>query len=570
MEPPKGVLASLWNFICFLPYFIGLLLLGNFKGILFCPLICLIMTIGNSAIILGLWPVHFLWTYYCMFRAKRYGPALKIVVCIFVLPVQLILWPVVGIVGSIVGGAAYGFLSPVMETFQAVGEGKTNQLYHCFYDGIWSTVQGCFTVVRDFGDVCYHTYFSVMDDLREQGPPDAKYYEIRVLYLPGAVIISVLGFMVDMPVISFIALCKSPYMLFKGWHRLFHDLIGREGPFLETICVPFAVSFLVLLLEWLFIRSPHFGWGYAISLHPCPYMMNTAMISLTCQKDPAFQGQTTERRPNWAEPTLVDPLSQGPAPSEVFPPARFHSLILSLSWKPLELMDSLFKECKHHGEIMVSEGLITLQDIEDAKSSKGSRVISIGLPAYCLLQALLRSAKANSVGILLSDNVTELTSSNRPKETFFDWFFHPLLIIEDQIKAENLSEAEEAYLCKLVLLNGDPLRSKNSNIGSAPESERKQAELDAFARRLQGITKSISRYPTFRRRFENLVNAISDDLAQNDGSSKPTDGPKTIPRSKSAFAQLFSQKSFSFTNKTSNHGYDPESQTVVNDVTITQ
>lgn len=29
-------------------------------------------------------------------------------------------------------------------------------------------------------------------------------------------------------------------MLFKGWHRLFHDLIGREGPFLETICVPFA------------------------------------------------------------------------------------------------------------------------------------------------------------------------------------------------------------------------------------------------------------------------------------------------------------------------------------------
>lgn len=29
-------------------------------------------------------------------------------------------------------------------------------------------------------------------------------------------------------------------MLFKGWHRLFHDLIGREGPFLETLCVPFA------------------------------------------------------------------------------------------------------------------------------------------------------------------------------------------------------------------------------------------------------------------------------------------------------------------------------------------
>ena len=61
-----------------------------------------------------------------------------------------------------------------------------------------------------------------------------------------AVIAGVLGFMVDFPLISVIALCKSPYMLFKGWHRLFHDLIGREGPFLETICVPFAGLAIIL------------------------------------------------------------------------------------------------------------------------------------------------------------------------------------------------------------------------------------------------------------------------------------------------------------------------------------
>lgn len=68
-----------------------------------------------------------------MSSAKQFGPVLKIVVCISVLPIQLILWPVVGIVGSVLGGAAYGFYSPVFATFQAVGEGKTNQLYHCFY-----------------------------------------------------------------------------------------------------------------------------------------------------------------------------------------------------------------------------------------------------------------------------------------------------------------------------------------------------------------------------------------------------------------------------------------------------
>lgn len=51
---------------------------------------------------------------------------------------------------------------------------------------------------------------------------------------------------------------------------------------------------------------------------------------------------------------------------------------------------------------MVSEGLITPKDIVDAKSSKGSNVVSVGLPAYCLLLGLLRSAKANTSGILLS------------------------------------------------------------------------------------------------------------------------------------------------------------------------
>lgn len=67
-----------------------------------------------------------------------------------------------------------------------------------------------------------------------------------MLYLPGAILAGVVGFIVDMPLISLIALCKSPYMLFKGWHRLFHDLIGREGPFLETICVPFAGLAIIL------------------------------------------------------------------------------------------------------------------------------------------------------------------------------------------------------------------------------------------------------------------------------------------------------------------------------------
>ncbi|KAK6153128.1 hypothetical protein DH2020_012767 [Rehmannia glutinosa] len=511
MEPPRGLWASLWSFIRFLPFFIGLLILGFIKG-----------------------------------------------------------------------GAAYGLLAPMFATFQAVEEGKTNKFYHCICDGIWSTVKSSFTIIRDFLDVCFFSYFSIMDDLRRQGPPEGKYYEISNLFccdelnlvlllhsgiklysrfqlnLPPfhmkivvcslALIGGILGSMIDLPVISVIAMCKSPYMLFKGWHRLFHDCIGREGPFLETICVPFAES------------SFWFGLCYVVASLSIYDEYSNDILDMpegSCFPRPRYTKKTPSRT------TSLSASFSRPS-SFKNPPSRTSSINAPmLELKPLELADALFKECQHYGEAMVLEGLITLQDIEDAKINKDcGGVISIGLPAYSLLQALLRSAKADSNGILLSDNVTEITSSNRPKDTFFDWFLNPLLIIKDQIKADNLSESEEDYLGKLVLLSGDPTRLKTSNIGPVPESELRQAELTALARRLRGITKSISRYPTFRRRFDSSIKYILEELAKKNGGSRKSvgTGPQTVPRSRSMLDRLFSQKSFK--GRTNGHGSDQETQTV--------
>lgn len=44
-----------------------------------------------------------------------------------------------------------------------------------------STFQGSFTLVKDFKDVYVHSFLSIMSDLRNQGPPDGKYYEIRLV-----------------------------------------------------------------------------------------------------------------------------------------------------------------------------------------------------------------------------------------------------------------------------------------------------------------------------------------------------------------------------------------------------
>lgn len=58
--------------------------------------------------------------------------------------------------------------------------------------------------------------------------------------MPGSIVAGLVGLIVDVPLFAAIIIIKSPYMLFKGWYRLSHDLISREGPFLETACIPIA------------------------------------------------------------------------------------------------------------------------------------------------------------------------------------------------------------------------------------------------------------------------------------------------------------------------------------------
>ncbi|KAH0873600.1 hypothetical protein HID58_070962 [Brassica napus] len=569
MEPPTGILSSLWRFILFIPYFTGLLLLGVLKGIVFCPLICLIMAIGNSAIILGLLPVHGIWTLYSISSAKQLGPILKLFLCLC-LPLGIILWVVVSIVGSVLGGAVYGFLSPIFATFDAVGEGKSNPLFHCFYDGTWSTVKGCFTVVCDFRDVCFHSYFSFMDDLRTSGA-DRHYYEIRLLQIPGAVIAAVLGVIVDFPMISLIALFKSPYMLFKGWRRLFHDLIGREGPFLETMCVPIAGLVILLwplgvvgavlgsLVSSVFLgayagvvsyqeSSFFFGLCYVVaSLSIYDEYSNDVLDMPEGSCFPRFVFSAFAKHTNLCMPKFRRKEEEGgtgglsrPNSFKTTPSRGGSNRGPMIDLKPLDKVRRDYGNERDH-------------KLKGHRGSKGSQVISIGLPAYSLLNELLRSIKSNSTGLLLGDGVTEITTRNRPKDAFFDWFLNPFLIIKDQIEAANLSEQEEEHLGKLVLLFGDSERLKRSITESdSPHlTELRKAELDSFARRLQGLTKSVSRYPTFRRHFVELVKKLSNDLDkkhnrfEGGGRSRPV--KKTVSR-------IFSQKSFK--QKTSSNGSD--------------
>lgn len=74
-----------------------------------------------------------------------------------------------------------------------------------------------------------------------------------------------------------------------------------------------------------------------------------------------------------------------------------------------QIIDGIINDLQHDGEIIFSQGVITKQDIEDEKINK-NKAICNGLGAYSLLQCLLRSAKANAVGLLLGKQRQTLLS----------------------------------------------------------------------------------------------------------------------------------------------------------------
>ncbi|KAH7388277.1 hypothetical protein KP509_16G067200 [Ceratopteris richardii] len=544
-----------WNFLIFLPFFLGLFLLGATKGFLVLPFSISVLSIGNTAVLLGLWPAHVLGTYYGLVRTKQLGPVLKVVLFL-VLPVPLILFLALGVAGSILVGLGYGFFTPLVATFEAVREGREDKFIHCFVDGVWDTIKGSCTVVRDFTDFCYHSYFSYLKDFLKEPPPESQPYEIKVLDLPGCVVVGILGVLLDVPLFTCVAIAKSPFMLLRGWRRLLQDLIGREGPFLETVCVPVAglavlcwplvvvIAILSAMLSSIFIglyaavveSSIQYGLAYIIAVVAQFDEYTNDLIYLregSCLPRPRYRKKTesiTESYsigPNRWYLHGEDATSPVPTPkstasiasrsgSEVSSTARSFAYSRSIRQtiqevKMVQVWDNMFKTCELYGKRLIEEGPIKLIDLEEWERSSNSvkaKIIGVGLPAYSILKNLIHSGKAGISGLLLLDGV-ELTMANQPQDRVFQWFFAPLLILKEQIRVAHLKENEELYLLNYVLTCGD-LNRLNEWQGESlhPEDEVRRGEMLAWSRRVQGIATSISRLPTFRRRYQGVVKIL--------------------------------------------------------------
>ncbi|XP_057541157.1 uncharacterized membrane protein At3g27390-like [Amaranthus tricolor] len=535
MADAKIIFKFIAYALLFIPVFLFLLFLGFAKSAIFCPFVFLVIAFGDTGVVIGLWPCHLFYSIYCIIRTKKFGPFMK---CLLILlsPIPIAIWTVVGVVGSVIMAIYYAFIWPVMETFKPVSEeglSVPRKLFRCLTDGTWSNVWGACTIVRDFADFSFHSYFSVMDGLLESKGDNPV--ELKVLQIPGCILCAALGLVVDVIFIPLITLYKSPVLLFKGWHRLFEDLVGREGPFLETVCVPFAGLLILLWPAAVLVAiicgvlsSIGFGCYAAVNAYQeestkkgLLYVVASVAIFDEYTNDLLYlrEGSCFPRPKYRKEATSSFSLLPVKGLHEQIDGVYTKEPLLrttSEKKKTLNAMliwDDFYRACEQAGKELLKKGAITTTDLNTWQQSN-NKIVSLGLPAYVFVDCFLRSIKSGSTGFAMSNNV-ELTSLNRPEGRVFDWLFEPMSIMKEQLRSLKLVESEELYLYKLCLYGGDTTRMEAwDNGGIPPREEIRRAQLEGISRRLLGFCLTISRLPTSRRRFSQVVKEIAQESDQ--------------------------------------------------------
>jgi hypothetical protein len=143
----------------------------------------------------------------------------------------------------------------------------------------------------------------------------------------------------------------------------------------------------------------------------------------------------------------------------------------------------MMKSCEMRGRDLLNLNVITAADLTDWLKGSGNETINLGLTSYSVLCTVLQSIRAGSAGLLL-DNGIEVDQQNRPQDLLLDWFFHPVLVLKDQIQALKMTEQDVRFLEKLTLFVGNSASAHVWDNGAeTPQDPVRTAQIQAISRR---------------------------------------------------------------------------------------
>ncbi|KNA03843.1 hypothetical protein SOVF_205270 isoform B, partial [Spinacia oleracea] len=543
--------------------FCAALILGALKGLLVGPIAGLILIVGNVAVILGLFPVHVAWTFYTIVNTSRFDTPLKVAI-LLALPALAAIWLSLSIAGSVIGGVGYGFFTPWVSAFEAFRqENESNKFLHCIVDGTWDTIKGSCTVVRDFADICIHSYPVYLKEVRESTGSD-ELQTLRFIHVPAIIVVGLMGLIVDVPSFTVIAIIKSPLMLLKGWQRLTQDLISRQGPFLETACIPIAG--LTILLWPLFVigsivlaifssvfvglygsivvyqeRSFRRGLAYVVAMvaefdeytNDWLYLREgTILPKPRYRKKQATHSSDLTVGTNHVRADGFSSASADP-PAMLMPslgPSRSVRETIQ-EVKMVQVWGNMMNTIEIKGKELLDANVLTRADLYEwlkAKNSHEAPIIGVGLHSYSALYTLTCSIQAGADGIMLLDGVI-INHVNRPQDRILDWFFNPLMVLKEQIKTLKLGNGEMQYLERVLLFGSHPQRMEAWENGSViSQDPLRAAQIQGISRRMTGMSRSITKLPTYRRRYRHLIKNLLAYQSEKEGVSNKYESVRSI------------------------------------------
>ncbi|KAF5961205.1 hypothetical protein HYC85_002414 [Camellia sinensis] len=522
--------------------FCSALCFGALKSLLVGPIAGLILIIGNVGVILGLFPSHVAWTVYTLVKTDRFDTPLK-VAFLFALPALFGIWLGLSIAGSVLVGVGYGFFAPWVSAFEAFRqEDESKKFFHCIVDGTWGTIKGSCTVVRDFADFCYHSYPLYLKELRES-PSSNELQPLRFIHVPGCIIVGLMGLIVEIPLYTAIAISRRPI----SGNSLYPNC-RFDNPYVATCChwsIIFAVfsSFFIGLYGSVIVyqeRSFKRGVSYVIamvaefdeytndwlylregSILPNRHYLFTARPQYRKKKLP-HSSEFSVGGSRSPEGKMASVLTEAPA---MLVPSLTSSRSVREAIQEVKMVQvwaNMMRSCETTGKELLDANVITPADLYDwlkAKNSHEAAIVGVGLPCYSFLQTLLCSIKVGSDGLLLLD--FEINYHNRPQDRLLDWFFQPVMVLKEQIKAIELGEDEARFLEKVVLFGSNTQRMKAWENGSlVPQDALRTAQIQGISRRMMGMIRSVSKFPTYRRRFRQIVKALIIYSIEKEGANR--------------------------------------------------
>uniref|UniRef100_A0A8I7BA46 Uncharacterized protein n=1 Tax=Hordeum vulgare subsp. vulgare TaxID=112509 RepID=A0A8I7BA46_HORVV len=155
--------------------------------------------------------------------------------------------------------------------------------------------------------------------------------------------------------------------------------------------------------------------------------------------------------------------------------------------KMVQIWENVMKSCEQRGRDLLNLNVITSVDLTEWLRTKdsGNETINLGLSSYDMLCTVLHSIKAGSTGLLLGNGV-EVDQQNRPRDLLLDWFFHPVLVLKDQMQVLKMTEQEVRFLERSTLFVGSSSATAGADVwdngAETPRDPVRMAQIQAISK----------------------------------------------------------------------------------------